>query len=593
MEHPVGAAGGRRDVSLARRRTRRRCVRAGLRGAHRADRRAARRPRPRAARARARRSRRRRRAGSARGRAGVRRRRPRASVTDEYVVDAYGDELVRLGAEREDLVVLDADLASDCRVRGFELAYPDRFVECGIAEQDMVSTAAGLARHGLLPVVNSFASFLAARANEQIYNQASERIEGRLRAPLRGSDPGRPGQVAPVRAGHLAARRAARNDGRSAGERRARRARFCAGRSPRPRGTSRSGSRSARRRAGSSCRASVEPGRGHVLRDGDDAAARRLRAGHAPRGARPRPSSFDGDGIGLAVVAMPWLNRVRRRLARRRARGARAALRAGGPLAGRRPRRRAAATSFAGAGASSRSASRAGPRAGRRRRRFATTGSTAARLRTRMSARLGARGGPMTLEERLGRPPRPALDPALRRHRDHQRAERPARAASLQSCPSATERAGLPGRPLCRRSTPRQLAPEGVSAGRATPPRRRSTARPLDRLLPARHSAEPSARLPSRAHGAWPRELDARLVARRARSRAGTGSSGAWPRWHFGRDALRADALSASACAATASASCCRTSSRSPSSRSSWRRVGSAFRSSRTSRAGITRSARA
>ena len=95
-------------------------------------------------------------------------------VTEEYVVDAYGDELVALGERREDLVVLDADLASDCRVRQFELAYPERFVECGIAEQDMVSTAAGLARQGLLPVVNSFASFLAARANEQIYNQASE-----------------------------------------------------------------------------------------------------------------------------------------------------------------------------------------------------------------------------------------------------------------------------------------------------------------------------------------------------------------------------------------------------------------------------------
>jgi transketolase len=98
----------------------------------------------------------------------------RPKVTDEYVVDAYGEELVRLGAGHEELVVLDADLASDCRIRAFELAFPDRFVECGIAEQDMVSTAAGLARHGLLPVANSFASFLAARANEQIYNQASE-----------------------------------------------------------------------------------------------------------------------------------------------------------------------------------------------------------------------------------------------------------------------------------------------------------------------------------------------------------------------------------------------------------------------------------
>ena len=98
----------------------------------------------------------------------------RVKVTAEYVVDAYGEELVRLGVEHEHLVVLDADLASDCRVRAFELAFPDRFLECGIAEQDMVSTAAGLARHGLQPVVNSFASFLASRANEQIYNQASE-----------------------------------------------------------------------------------------------------------------------------------------------------------------------------------------------------------------------------------------------------------------------------------------------------------------------------------------------------------------------------------------------------------------------------------
>jgi transketolase len=100
--------------------------------------------------------------------------RARSTVTDEYVVDAYGETLLELGAEHDDLVVLDADLASDCRTRAFELAYPDRFFQCGIAEQDMVSTAAGMARHGLLPVVNSFASFLASRANEQIYNQASE-----------------------------------------------------------------------------------------------------------------------------------------------------------------------------------------------------------------------------------------------------------------------------------------------------------------------------------------------------------------------------------------------------------------------------------
>jgi transketolase len=94
--------------------------------------------------------------------------------TDEFVSRAYGQALIELAAKRKDLVVLDADLASDCKVRDFENAYPDRFFENGIAEQDMVSMAGGLARQGLLPVVNSFASFLASRANEQIYNNASE-----------------------------------------------------------------------------------------------------------------------------------------------------------------------------------------------------------------------------------------------------------------------------------------------------------------------------------------------------------------------------------------------------------------------------------
>ena len=95
-------------------------------------------------------------------------------VTDEYVAAAYGEELLQLVARRPGVVVLDADLASDCRIRAVELDEPSRFIEVGIAEQDLVSMSAGLARQGLLPVVNSFASFLASRANEQIYNQASE-----------------------------------------------------------------------------------------------------------------------------------------------------------------------------------------------------------------------------------------------------------------------------------------------------------------------------------------------------------------------------------------------------------------------------------
>lgn len=92
----------------------------------------------------------------------------------EKVVTAYGEALVELGAEREDIVVLDADLSADCGLRPFEHAFPERFVENGIAEQDMVSLAGGLALQGLLPIANSFGVFLASRANEQIYTNSTE-----------------------------------------------------------------------------------------------------------------------------------------------------------------------------------------------------------------------------------------------------------------------------------------------------------------------------------------------------------------------------------------------------------------------------------
>lgn len=116
------------------------------------------------------------------------------AVSDEYVAAAYGDALLEIAAQRSDLVVLDGDLAADCRVRDFELEYPARFIENGIAEQDMVSTAGGLARMGLLPVVNSFASFLASRANEQIYNNAGENTKIIYACHYAGLIPAGPGK---------------------------------------------------------------------------------------------------------------------------------------------------------------------------------------------------------------------------------------------------------------------------------------------------------------------------------------------------------------------------------------------------------------
>lgn len=82
--------------------------------------------------------------------------------------DAYGDALVSLGKTRADVVVLDADLSGSTKTAKFAKAFPDRFFNIGIAEQDMVGTAAGLSIAGKLPFVSTFAVFATGRAWEQI-----------------------------------------------------------------------------------------------------------------------------------------------------------------------------------------------------------------------------------------------------------------------------------------------------------------------------------------------------------------------------------------------------------------------------------------
>lgn len=82
--------------------------------------------------------------------------------------DAYGDALVNLGKKRNDVVVLDADLSGSTKTSKFAKAFPDRFFNIGIAEQDMMGTAAGLAIGGKLPFVSTFAVFATGRAWEQI-----------------------------------------------------------------------------------------------------------------------------------------------------------------------------------------------------------------------------------------------------------------------------------------------------------------------------------------------------------------------------------------------------------------------------------------
>lgn len=114
-------------------------------------------------------------------------------ATVQRLVAAYSRELLAQAARNPNLVALDADLILDTGLIPFKEKYPERFIECGIAEQDMVSMAGGMALNGLLPVVHSFACFLSSRPNEQIYNNATEKTKIIYVGSLAGAVPGGPG----------------------------------------------------------------------------------------------------------------------------------------------------------------------------------------------------------------------------------------------------------------------------------------------------------------------------------------------------------------------------------------------------------------
>lgn len=87
--------------------------------------------------------------------------------------DSYGNALVELGNDYTDFVVLDADLAAATKTGTFKKAFPDRFYDCGIAEQNMISIAAGIAATGRKVFASSFAMFAAGRAFEQVRNSVA------------------------------------------------------------------------------------------------------------------------------------------------------------------------------------------------------------------------------------------------------------------------------------------------------------------------------------------------------------------------------------------------------------------------------------
>ncbi len=93
-----------------------------------------------------------------------------ADVKKVATRDSYGNALVELGAENPNVIVLDADLANATKTLTFKKAYPDRHIDCGIAEANMTGVAAGLAACGKIPFISSFAMFAAGRNFEQVRN---------------------------------------------------------------------------------------------------------------------------------------------------------------------------------------------------------------------------------------------------------------------------------------------------------------------------------------------------------------------------------------------------------------------------------------
>jgi len=116
-----------------------------------------------------------------------------APGTTKRLIPAYTEALLTRAAKDERIVALDCDLVLDTGLIPFKEQFPDRFVECGIAEMDMVSQAGGMALEGLIPICHSFGCFLSTRPNEQIYNNATERTKVLYVGSLAGLIPAAPG----------------------------------------------------------------------------------------------------------------------------------------------------------------------------------------------------------------------------------------------------------------------------------------------------------------------------------------------------------------------------------------------------------------
>jgi len=90
------------------------------------------------------------------------------NIVEKSTRDAYGEAIVEIGEQNKNLVVLTADLMHSTKIEGFKKQFPERFFNFGMAEQNMMGVAAGLATCGKIPFVSTFACFASMRSCEQI-----------------------------------------------------------------------------------------------------------------------------------------------------------------------------------------------------------------------------------------------------------------------------------------------------------------------------------------------------------------------------------------------------------------------------------------
>ena len=229
------------------------------------------------------------------------------------MVPAYTEALIAAASADKRIVALDGDLVLDTGLIPFREKFPDRFVECGIAEMDMVSQAGGMALQGLLPLVHSFACFLSPRPAEQIFNNATEHSKVIYVGFARRPAAGRPRPFAPVGERYCACTarfRALKWWSRAA-----------------PTKSRRCSTHLLKTHDGSGYLRLVSipceipyrlpagykpvPGTGVELSPGKGRRHHRIRAGDVAAGL-PAPPKYceQAHGLDVAVVNLPWLNRI-------------------------------------------------------------------------------------------------------------------------------------------------------------------------------------------------------------------------------------------------------------------------------------------